>query len=291
MILYSVNLSHFTLEYAISSIAYFVSAFILLVVAKLIFQVVRPYYKVDDELVTKDNMAFAIAQVGYYVGVLAVIGAALYGESHGLLTDLINIGVYGGVGIILLNLSLLVNDYLILSKFKIRKEISDDQNAGTGVVAAASSIATGLVLLSAFTVTGATLLDSIACWAIAQLFLVIGAQVYNMVVPYNVHEHIEKDNVAVGVGFAGALLAIGIVVQFAVHDLLNGWLDFVVNLGIDALIGIVLIPVARLLTDKILLPKRKLTDELINQEKPNVGVALIEAFAYVGGALLITWVI
>jgi hypothetical protein len=37
------------------------------------------------------------------------------------------------------------------------------------------------------------------------------------------------------------------------------------------------------------LPGRKLTDEIINQEKPNVGAGLIEAFAYVAAAILITW--
>jgi hypothetical protein len=46
---------------------------------------------------------------------------------------------------------------------------------------------------------------------------------------------------------------------------------------------------ARLFCDKILLPGQNLTDELINQEKPNVGAALVEAFAYAGGSMLIVW--
>jgi hypothetical protein len=45
----------------------------------------------------------------------------------------------------------------------------------------------------------------------------------------------------------------------------------------------------RLVTDKILLPGERLTDEIVNQEKPNVGAALVEAFAYIGGSVLITW--
>ena len=48
-----------------------------------------------------------------------------------------------------------------------------------------------------------------------------------------------------------------------------------------------MLPLARLLTDKILLPKRKLTDEIINQENPNIGAAIIEAFSYIGGSMLI----
>jgi len=50
-----------------------------------------------------------------------------------------------------------------------------------------------------------------------------------------------------------------------------------------------MLPVARVLTDKILLPGQKLTDELVNQEKPNIGAGIIEAFAYIGGSVLITW--
>lgn len=286
-----INLSTFTPDYIVSSLAYFLSGFILLVIGKFVYSLFHPNYKTNSELVEKDNLAFAIAHAGYYIGILLVIGAALYGESLGLVNDLINIGIYGGIGIILLNLSILINDALILRKFKVSKELIDDQNAGTGVVVAASAISTGLVLLSAFTVDGANIWDSIACWAIAQVFLVIAGLVYNLIVPYSVHEHIEKDNVAVGVGFAGALIAVGIIVQFAVHDLLSGWLDFIISLAIDVVIGIVFLPIARFLTDKILLPGRKLTDELINQDKPNVGVAIIEAFAYIGGAILITWVI
>jgi hypothetical protein len=45
----------------------------------------------------------------------------------------------------------------------------------------------------------------------------------------------------------------------------------------------------RVFADKILLPGRNLTDEIVNQDKPNIGAGLIEAFAYVGSAVLIVW--
>ncbi|MFT7149322.1 MAG: hypothetical protein ACI82Q_001181, partial [Nonlabens sp.] len=59
--------------------------------------------------------------------------------------------------------------------------------------------------------------------------------------------------------------------------------------SIDVAIGLAFLPLARFLTDKILLPGRNLTDEIVNQEKPNNGAALVEAFAYIGGSVLITW--
>ena len=59
----------------------------------------------------------------------------------------------------------------------------------------------------------------------------------------------------------------------------------------NTVIGVILLPVARVLTDAILLPGKKLTDEIVNQDKANVGAGLIEAFSYIGGAILITWCI
>ena len=61
------------------------------------------------------------------------------------------------------------------------------------------------------------------------------------------------------------------------------------DVALDTSIGLVLLPLARFLADKILLPGQKLTDEIVNQERPNHGAALIEAFAYIGGSILICW--
>ena len=53
--------------------------------------------------------------------------------------------------------------------------------------------------------------------------------------------------------------------------------------------GLILLPIIRFLSDKILIPGRSLTDEIVNQENPNVGAAFIEAFSYIGASFLIVW--
>jgi hypothetical protein len=95
--------------------------------------------------------------------------------------------------------------------------------------------------------------------------------------------------VAVGVGFAGALVAIGNLIRFALSAEFVSWSITFKNIGIDVGIGLLFLPVARWAADKILLPGQNLTDELINQQKPNVGAGIIEAFAYIGGSVIITW--
>ena len=74
------------------------------------------------------------------------------------------------------------------------------------------------------------------------------------------------------------------------HDF-ESWTLTLQDVAVDVGIGLIFLPIVRLLADKILLPGKNLTDEIINQEHPNSGAALVEAFAYIGGSILITWVI
>ncbi len=206
---------------------------------------------------------------------------------------MIEIGVYGVLAIILLNISIFISDKLILSRFSVRKEIIEDQNEGTGVVEGAVSTASGLIIFGAVTGESTSLafgiLTAVVFWLVGQFALILITYIYNVITPYDIHEHIEKDNAAVGIGFAGAIIAIGNLICFGISGTFEGWLETFTGAGLEILAGIVLLPVMRFFTDKILLPGERLTDEIVNQEKPNIGAAIIEAFAYIGGSVLITW--
>ncbi|MGQ1911543.1 DUF350 domain-containing protein [Marinifilum sp. RC60d5] len=275
------------------AVVYIAVAFAIFLIGKFVYQLLHPSFKVKEELVKKDNFAFAIAHVGYYIGLLFSIGSAIVGPSNGLLNDVIDISIYGLLAIVLLNISIFLSDYLILRKFSIRKEIIEDQNAGTGVVEGAVSVASGLIIFGAVSGESGDLyfgiLTAVVFWAFGQIALILTTRIYNWITPYSLHEHIEKDNVAVGIGFAGAIIAIANLIRFGLVGDFDGWLPTFTEAGFELLVGIVLLPVMRLITDKILLPGERLTDEIINQEKPNVGAALVEAFAYIGGSVLITW--
>ena len=147
--------------------------------------------------------------------------------------------------------------------------------------------ANGLIVYGAIIGEDGNLITALGTWAFAQLLFIAAAKVYNFVLPYNIHEHIEKDNVAVGIGYGGALVAFANIIRFASQTEFETWQDHLLTIGIDAAAGFLLIPAMRLVTDKILLPGRNLTDEIVNQEHPNNGAALIEAFAYIGGSVLI----
>lgn len=202
---------------------------------------------------------------------------------------MIGIGQYGLLAIVLLNVTIILNDKLILRKFKVQKEIIVDQNAGTGVVEGGSAIASGLIILGALSGEDRSIWLALCFWGIGQLILLLATSLYSMMMPYDLHDEIEKDNVAVGLAFAGVIVAMGNIIGFGVDFDFYSWEDSGIDLFVDTLIGLAMIPIARFLTDKILLPGQRLTDELVNQEKPNCGAGLMEAFSYIGGSVLISW--
>ena len=268
---------------------YLISAFILFWLGKLIKDLTTTSYSVREELVEKDNAALGVAMAGYYFGLIMAIGGTLSGPSQGLENDLIDIGIYGLLAIILLNLSRLVNDGVILHGFKIRDELIDDQNAGTGAVIAASYIATGLVIFGAVSGEIGGIVTTVIFWALGQVALVLAGLVYEWITPYSIHDEIEKDNVAAGVAFAGALIGIGIIVFHASAGNFISWTVNLQDFAIEVVVGLILLPIARFISDVILLPGQKLTDEIANQEHPNLAAGFIEATSYVGASFLIVW--
>lgn len=277
-------------QYTYYPLIYLGVCILLLILARLSFSLLHPNISLDHELVEKDNFAFSLAQVGYYSGVVIAMGGIMTSDSSGTLgVDLIYTFAYGAISIVLMNLSSFLNDKFLLFKFKIKKELIDDQNTGTGAIEAGSYIATGLILYGCLQLEANYPLAAFGYWAIAEICLLVTAHFYTWMVPFNVHNEIEKDNVAVGVSFGGMIVALGILIEHGIAIEHNTWIDGLKFMGINIVAGTILLPILRLVTDKILLPKRKLVDEIVNQEKPNVGAALIEAFTYVGGAVLFTW--
>ena len=279
------------LDHILSSLIYLAACFVVFVAGHLVFILFRRSYNIQDELVEKDNAAFALVLCGYYLGLTFSIGGVIAGPSAGMESDLIDILVYGPLAILLLNLSALINDRFILSEFDIRKEILQDQNCGTGVVEFAVFVATGLNIFGALYGQGGSVFTAIAFWALGQTVLVLVGKYYNLITQYNIHEQIEKDNVAVGIGFAGALIGIGNLLRAASAEHFISWEANLITFGLYMVVGLILLPVARVLTDRILLPGRSLADELVNQVKPNQGAAFLEASSYNGASFLITWCI
>jgi uncharacterized membrane protein YjfL (UPF0719 family) len=280
-----------TLDQIVSGIIYLIAVFILFWLGKVAYHLTNKRLNLQEELVKKDNLAMATAIVGYYFGLIIALGGVLSSESAGLMIDLFEIFFYGIISILLMILSIKLNDRLILSSFDNTKEIITDQNVGTGVVEAANHIAVGMIIAGAMSGDYGGYGTALTFWLLGQTVLIVTGIIYRQILPFNLHEEIEKDNVAVGIAFAGVLIAIGNIIRIGSTGDFISWEENLSTFFGFVIFGLVLVPILRWLTDKVLLPGENLTDELINQTKPNIGAGLMEAFAYIGASFLVGWVV
>ncbi len=288
-----------TIDGLILGILYFIVFFILFFVGKLCYNLLHRDYNLNIELVENDNPAVSLAVTGYYAGLVLALGGAIVGPSHGLLRDLIDLTRYGLLSILLLNLSSYLCDWVILYRFKIKDELLRDRNQGTGAVLFGTSVASGFVIYGAVSGVGGGMDTAVVFWAMGQVLLLVASKVYNFILPFDLHAEIEKDNVAAGVSFCGALIAMGVVVGLAAEGDFISWRDNITTFIAYAMTGLVSLPFIRMLTDTLLLPGVKLSDEITGFKKdksvetrgPNIGAAYIEAFSYIAGAFIIFWCI
>lgn len=277
-----------SLDQILSGLTYLLSLFVLLGLGKLLYDLLHPRFVLRTELFERDNVALAVTVAGYYLGLILALGGVLSGPSSGLWVDLVDIGLYGLAAVLLLNLSAWLNDKIILSKFDNQKEIIDDRNAGTGAIEAGNHIANGLIISGALSGQG-DLLTALVFWLLGQVALIAGSKIYTAMVAFDVHDEVEKDNVAVGVAFSGVLVGFGYIAGLATSGDFVSWAVNLGEYGVYVGVGLVLLPVIRWITDRVLIPGVSLDDELVGQEHPNLGAGIIEAFSYVAAAILIGW--
>jgi len=265
--------------------------YLIFFIGKKVHDQIHRSYDINDELVEKDNPALGLSVAGYYAGLVFALGGSIVGPSHGLVSDILDLTIYGFTAIVLINLSWFVCDRLILRHFHVIDELIRDQNQGTGAVSCGVSIASGLIIYGAISGEGGNVWTAIAFWAIGQFMLILAGWMYNWITPYCIHEEIERDNVAAGVSFSGALIAMGVIVGLSAEGDFESWKNDLPRFIYISCIGLLLLPVIRYLTDKVLFPTRRISDEIANQDIPNVGVAYIEAFSYIAAAFIIYWTI
>jgi uncharacterized membrane protein YjfL (UPF0719 family) len=181
---------------------------------------------------------------------------------------------YAVGGILLLQVSRVLNERLILNKFSVEKEIIKDRNPGTGVVEGAVYVASGMIIGGSIQGEGGGPLTALVFWALGQLCLILFARIYERLSPYNVHEEIERDNVAAGLGFSGGLISIGVIIMKAVSGNFSGWQEDLIAMGLDVAIVLVYLVFVRFIFDRFVLRHSDLNTE-ISQDQ-NIGAGLLE---------------
>ena len=275
-----------SLDQILPGFIYLAVVLALLVVGKWVYDALHRSFALRTELIEKDNLAVALAVAGYYLGLVIVLSGVVSGPaSFSLLDDVIGLAIFGLLGIVLLNVSAWLNDKVVFSKFAIEREIVEDRNAGVGILEGANYVAVGLITAGAMSGEGG-LASGLAFWIAGLVALIVAGILYDRITSYDLHDEIEKNNIAVAAAFAGVLIGFGNVIRLAGEGDFVSWNESLTGFGYYTLVGLVLLPFVRLFADKVLLPGARLSDELV-QEQPNLGAGVIEGVTYLAASMLI----
>ncbi len=300
-----------TLEYFPRGLVYVALGIVVLYIAKWILDLVTPYH-VADQLGEKSNTALGLSITGYFLGVIIVFVAVLYtpfgaGEEYNWQFDadfgydVLEVFLYSLGAIAVLNLTRLLVDRLVLFKFNVEKEIIEDRNAGSGAVEMAVYIAVALVIASSLagydvTPLGAVapsvldeIIRSVAFFLLGMAVLVLYALFYQVITSYDIHDEIEKDNVAVGVAMAANLIAIAIVIFKAVTGEFLGWSQSLISFAVFAVIGFALLLAVQWIIDMAMFPKVKIADEIAGAR--NVSMAFVVGGIIISASLVLFFAI
>ncbi len=278
---------------------------VVLLLAKLVRSAITTH-KEDEVVVQGKNLAEALRLSGYLIGVVLVFVGAVYQPAHLAILDaglgfdaqfgldVLRVFLYSLAGIIALNLLRLSMDKLVLYKFDVEKEILEDRNVGTGAAEFGINVATGLMIAGSLSGAGggselSEAVTTLVFLVLGQVVLILFALFYQLTTSFDLHDEIEKDNVAVGVAFGGNLIAIGLVMLKALSGDFLSWQQSIIEFAVFAVIGFVLLYVLRLLVDLLVLPRVNVAQQMSGER--NTGVALVESAVVISSSLILFFAI
>ena len=241
----------------------------------------------------ESNAAGGIVRAGYLCGAAFVAASAIRGCVHGedWRADLLWTAVFGGSALLLL-WAVGCLGIRVLLRSSLPGEI-ERGNVAAGVAAGAHYAATGLIIAQCLYGDDlATLGISIVFFVIAQATLHLFVVLFRALTLYAEDQEIMGENVAAAVSYAGAMLAIALIVGHAVEGEFEGWGISLRSYGVALASSVVLYPVRQLGVQTLMLRqpfalRGGALDRLVAQER-NVGVSAVEAVSYLAAAVLLT---
>lgn len=278
----------------VSLIYLFVSCIILILAKGLYVRTLK--YDMYKEIAS-ENYTAVIPYCGFLLGNAAILAGAFIGpDSQGtFVRELVYYLLYAVLGICLTLFSGFIAEKCILHKFNNTDEIVRDRNIGTAAVYFGIYLASGLIISAC--VTGETLagqpkwyglVSTLVYYALGMVFLILFAKLHDKLIPYSLLEEIENDNAAVGISFAGNIIAIGLILMRATVGDLGNWQQGLISYFIDITAIVLLLPAVRILLDRILVKGVNIAREVRNN---NIAAGLGEAFVIVAFAIMIFFMV
>lgn len=259
-------------------------------VGQVAYQKIFRRLELNLELFVRDNVAVAIALVGYYLGIVTALAGVLDKTADTWQQQSLNLVSYGATVILLMLVGAWIGDRLILHECDCAREVREEQNIGAALVEAGVHIANGLILSTALAGQSGSWWVGLICWLVGLGVLTIATRIYPRMTNYNVFREIyNRNNIAAGAALAGLLIGTGNIIRVAFSSEFQSWQQSFIEYGVVLVLCLIALTIIRWIADLVLVPGVKISDEIIHHAAPNVGAGLIEAFAYIAGSFLIAW--
>lgn len=263
----------------------------LLIVARVVYRLILGQ-SVTETLIQHDNKAAAIALGGFLLGVIQVIIPVLSGPSHSFWSDVMGVAAYGIGGIVAMTVTGLIFAYYSqLTGTPLREQITNG-NVAAGIVAAGVYLASSEVVSGTLKGDGGDLLVTIVFWAASVVALLLLTHLFRLLTSYDDAELFKQGNIAAALGYAGLVIAIGMMVGHAVEGSFTSYAESFRSFGLMLLAVLVLYPVRQIIVQMLLLGggfsfRDGRLDHEVAEDK-NIGAGLLEAVGYLATAMVVT---
>ena len=251
-----------------------------------------------EELASRDNAAFGIAMAAGTVSLALMLTGAVSGElGASYLEEIVSVGSYGLLGLVLIKVGRLIQDKVLLRGIEIQSQIKSG-NVAAALVDAANTIAIGLILRAVMlwveseTLSG--LLVVLAAFVITQLLLALVTSYRIQVFARrnngnSLQQAFAKGHVALSIRFMGHLIGVALaltaasgVVAYSEQTL---WIALMTWAGVTLLFTM-LVSLLAVIARNVILAGVDVAEEVDHQH--NLGVAAIEAAIYISIGLFFT---
>lgn len=270
------------------------SVILLLVLARFIHQLIFGK-SITEMLIDADNPAVALALGGFMLGVVQVIIPILSGGSHSFWRDVAGVATYGIGGILAMAVTgLLFGYYSQWIGLDLREQVKAG-NVAAGLITAAEYLAASFLVSGTLTGDSGAILPTVVFWLAGIIALVLITHVFRQLTDYDDVAQITQRNVAAAAGYAGLLIANGMMVGFAVSGDFTGYQEGFRGFGLMLLVVLAFYPVRQFIVQTVLLGGAfslrggRLDREIADDQ--NLGAGLLEAIGYISTAMIVTHIL
>ena len=260
---------------------------VMLLLFRLGQRLLSPQHTVRKDLEHGDT-ARALLQVGQVLSVFLIAGSVVAGSAQGesvgrdalWVTAYGLLAVFGHLGV------------KVLLRSRLPQEVARG-NSAAGLAAGAHYLATGIILSRSISGSDvATLGIALVFFVLSQLALHLFVMLFRTLTAYDDAEEVLGENIAAAISYAGITIAISLIIGHAVECTFVGWAASLRGFAQALVFIFTLYPVRQLLVQSLLLGARFTLrggrlDQGIAAER-NLGMAVLEAVAYLAAAFLVT---